>query len=42
MKRRLQEERIVAFQYMKRAYKKEGEQHFNGLKVIGQGRMSLN
>ena len=41
-KKRLQEGLIVPFQYLKGAYKQEGEQLFQGWIVIGQGEMVLN
>ena len=41
-KRRLQEDLIVAFQYLKGAYKQEGEWLFTRWIVMGQGGMVLN
>ena len=41
-KRRLRGDLIVAFQYLKGAYKQEGEWLFTGWIVIGQGGMVLN
>ena len=41
-KRRLQGDLIVAFQYLKGAYKQEGNGCLRGWIVIGQGRMVLN
>ena len=42
VKRRLQEYLIVAFQYLKRAYKKGGDKLFAGPVAIGQGVVILN
>ena len=41
-KRRLQGDLIVAFQYLKGAYKQEGNGCLQGWTVIGQGGMVLN
>ncbi|GAB0178950.1 hypothetical protein GRJ2_000360300 [Grus japonensis] len=41
-KRRLQGDLIVAFQYLKGAYKKDGDKFLVGSVVIGQGVMVLN
>ena len=41
-KRRLRGDLIVAFQYLKGAYKQEGEWLFNRVEVIVQGGMVLN
>ena len=41
-KRRLWEDLIAAFQYLKEAYKKDRDKLFRGLVVIGQGLMVLN
>ena len=40
--RRLQGDLIVAFQYLKGAYKQQGERLFTEWIVIGQGGMVLN
>ena len=41
-KRRLRGDLIVAFQYLKGAYKQQGERLFTEWIVIGQGGMVLN
>jgi len=41
-KRRLWGDLTAAFQYLKGAYKKDGERHFTRAVVIGQGVMALN
>ena len=41
-KRMLRRDLIVAFQYLKRVYKQEGNGCLRGWIVIGQGRMVLN
>ena len=40
-KRRLRGDRIAAFQYLKGAYKKDGDKLLVGLVVIGQGVMAI-
>jgi len=42
-KRRLREELLAPFQYLKGAYRKDGENIFSaGLVAIGQGAIALN
>ena len=38
----LQGHLIVAFQYLKRGYKKEGDRHFSRAVVIGEGELVSN
>jgi len=41
-KRRLRDDLIAAFQYLKGAYRKDGEGLFTRVTVIGQGGMAVN
>ena len=42
LKRRCQGDLIAAFQYLKRAYRKDGRDSLSGSVVIGRGVMALN